>query len=73
MKTGLAKHFIISLNCPCLSLFTVLFKTKLIRFAESASSNIVLYSRFIWLNESIALIRAETEMYDIVRFSGTGF
>ena len=37
--------------------------------AESASSNIVLYSRFIWLNGSITLIRAETERYDIVRFS----
>ena len=34
------------------------------------SSNIVLYSRFIWLNESIPLIRAETERNDIVRFSG---
>ena len=33
------------------------------------SSNIVLYSRFIWLNGSITLIRAETERYDIVRFS----
>ena len=43
---------------------------KLIRFVESASSNIVLYSRFIWLNESMVLIRAETERYDIVRFSG---
>ena len=52
-----------------------------LRFAESASSNIVLYSRFIWLNGSITLIRAETERYDIVRFfkvtakslaSGTG-
>ena len=32
-------------------------------------SNIVLYSRFIWLNGSITLIRAETERYDIVRFS----
>ena len=30
--------------------------------------NIVLYSRFIWLNGSITLIRAETERYDIVRF-----
>ena len=30
--------------------------TKLLRFAESASSNIVLYSRFIWLNGSITLI-----------------
>ena len=27
--------------------------TKLLRFAESASSNIVLYSRFIWLDGSI--------------------
>ena len=26
-------------------------------------------SRFIWLNGSITLIRAETERYDIVRFS----
>ena len=43
--------------------------TKLLRLAESASSNIVLYSRFIWLNGSITLIRAETERYDIVRFS----
>ena len=43
--------------------------TKLLRFAESASSNIVLYSRFIWLNGSITLIRAETERYDIFRFS----
>ena len=30
---------------------------------------IELYSRFIWLNGSITLIRAETERYDIVRFS----
>ena len=44
-------------------------RTKLIRFAESVSSNIVLYSRFIWLNGSITLIRAETERYDLVRFS----
>ena len=43
--------------------------TKLIRFAESASTNIVLYSRFIWLNGSITLTGAETERYDIVRFS----
>ena len=42
---------------------------SLLRFAESASSNIVLYSRFIWLNGSIILIQAETERYDIVRFS----
>ena len=52
---------------------------------RSASSNIVLYSRFIWVNGSITLIRAETERDDIayiVRFSkvtskslasGTGF
>ena len=44
-------------------------RTKLLRFAESTSSNVVLYSRFIWLNGSITLIRAETERYDIVRFS----
>ena len=31
--------------------------------------NIVLYSRFIWLNGSITLIQVETERYDIVRFS----
>ena len=43
--------------------------TKSLRFAESASSNVVLYSRFILLNGSITLIRAETERYDIVRFS----
>ena len=43
--------------------------TKSWRSAESASSNIVLYSRFIWLNESMTLIRAETERYDIVGFS----
>ena len=43
--------------------------TKLFRSAESASSNIVLYSPFIWLNGSITLIRAETERYDVVRFS----
>ena len=51
----------------------------LIRFAESASSNATLY---FWLNGSITLIRAETQRYDIVRFSkvttkslasGTGF
>ena len=30
---------------------------------------IVKYSRFIWLNGSITLIWAETERYDIVRFS----
>ena len=34
-----------------------------------ASSNIVLCSRFIWPNGSITLILAETERYDIVRFS----
>ena len=28
-----------------------------------------MYSRFIWLNGSITLIRAETERYGIVRFS----
>ena len=33
------------------------------------SCSIVSYSRFIWLNGSITLIRAETERYDIVRFS----
>ena len=41
--------------------------TELLRFAASASSNIALYSRFIWLNGSITLIRAETERCDIVR------
>ena len=40
-----------------------------ITIRSSASSNIVLYSRFIWLNGSITLFRAETERYDIVRFS----
>ena len=63
------------------SIIKALRWTKLSRFAVSASSNIVLYSRFIWLNGSITLIRAETERYDIVRFpkvttkslaSGTG-
>ena len=44
-------------------------ETKLLLFAESTSSNVVLYSRFISLNGSITLIRAETERYDIVRFS----
>ena len=44
-------------------------RTKLLRFAESASSNVVLYFRFILLNGSVTLIRAETERYDIVRFS----
>ena len=39
------------------------------RFAESVSSNIVLHSRLMWLNGSITLIRAETERYDVVRFS----
>ena len=39
------------------------------RLAESASSNIVLFSRFIWLNGSITLLRAETKRYDIARFS----
>ena len=43
---------------------------------------LLLYSRFIWVNGSITLIRAETDRYDIVRFSkvttkslapGTGF
>ena len=29
----------------------------------------IYYSRFIWLNGSITLSRAETERYDIVRFS----
>ena len=43
--------------------------TKLSRFAESPSSIIVLYSRFIWLNGSVTLIGAETERYDIVGFS----
>ena len=32
-------------------------------------SLIVKYSRFIWLNRSITLIRAKTDRYDIVRFS----
>ena len=49
---------------------------------RSPSSNIVLYSRFIWVNGSITQIRAEIERYDVVRFSevtakslasGTGF
>ena len=43
--------------------------TKLLRFAESASSNIVLYSCFILLKGSITLIRAETERDGIVRSS----
>ena len=46
--------------------------TKLTRFAESASSSIVLYmySRFILLNGSNTLIRAETwDRYDIIPFS----
>ena len=52
------------------------------RFVESTSSNIVLYSRLIWRNRLITLIWAETERYDTVRFSkettkslgsGTGF
>ena len=30
---------------------------------------LLLYSRFIWVNGSITLIRAETDRYDIVRFS----
>ena len=47
----------------------LLDETKLLQFVESASSNIVLYSRFIWLTGSITLIRAETERYNIVRFS----
>ena len=34
-----------------------------------ASSNIVLYSRFIWLKGSMTLIRAEAERYDIAGFS----
>ena len=42
--------------------------TNLLRLAGSASSNIVFYSRFIWLNGSMTLIRAETERYDIVDF-----
>ena len=42
---------------------------KLIRFAESTSYNIVLYSRFIWLNGSVALTRAERESYHIMRLS----
>ena len=37
---------------------------------ESASTNILRYSRFTWLNGSITLIRAETERYVIARFSG---
>ena len=46
--------------------------TKLTQFAESASSSIVLYmySRFILLNGSNTLIRAETwDRYDIIPFS----
>ena len=31
--------------------------------------NVVLYSRLIWLNGFITLIRTETKRYDIVRFS----
>ena len=45
--------------------------TKLLWLAESASSNIVLYSHFTWLNRSMTLIRAETERYDIAGFSKT--
>ena len=40
-----------------------------IKIRRSASTNIVLYSRFFWLKGSVTLIRAETERYDIVRFS----
>ena len=50
-------------------MYSEMHGTKLLRFAESASSNIVLYSRFIWLNGSITLIRTETERYNIVLFS----
>ena len=42
--------------------------TKLLRLIESASSNIVLYSRFIWLIGTMSLIQAETEGRDIVGF-----
>ena len=38
---------------------------------HTSSSNIVLYSGFIWLNGSFTLIRAETKGYDIVRFSSS--
>ena len=41
---------------------------KVIMIRRVCIVNIVLYSRFIWLNGSITLIRAETERYDIVRF-----
>ena len=37
--------------------------------AVAPSSNIVLYYRFNWPNGSITQIRAETERYDIARFS----
>ena len=50
-------------------MYSEMHGTKLLRFAESASSNIVLYSRFIWLNGSITLIRTEAERYNIVLFS----
>ena len=39
------------------------------RLVESASSNIVLYSRSIWLSGPMTLIRAETERCDIVGLS----
>ena len=41
---------------------------KVIMIRRVCIVNIVLYSRFIWLNGSITLIRAEKERYDIVRF-----
>ena len=38
-------------------------------YDDSQSLHRAMYSRFIWLNGSITLILAETERYDIVRFS----
>ena len=47
-RTNILRNRFIGCPWSCKSLWD---GAKLIRFAESASSNIVLYSRFIWLND----------------------
>ena len=48
----------------------ILFCHSKIKFISSRHRVISsIYSRFIWLNGSTTLIRAETESYDIVGFS----
>ena len=74
-ENRVSKHLVIFLNFPCLiaCLLCCLLMSFVCLFAFFSlfcgEGNIVLYSLFIWLNGSITLIRAETERYDIGRFS----